>query len=75
MKILIGLRGLCKTFNSINLHVISYGIGSLRIPHALISLLCSLYCDYPIFPNLGMKILNGLEGLCKTFSINLHVIL
>ena len=31
--------------------------------------------DYPISPNLGMKILIGLGGLCKTFnSISLHVI-
>ena len=33
--------------------------------------------DYPLsLPNLGMKILIGLGGLCNTFnSINLHVIL
>jgi hypothetical protein len=74
MKILISVGGLFKTFNSINLHVIPEGIGPLKIPHVLISLLSPLYV-FPPF-DLGMKILIGLVGLCKTFnSINLHVIL
>ena len=48
----------------------------MRIPLTLISLLYLCYCDYPFFPsNLGMKIIIGLRGLCKTFnSIKLLVI-